>query len=100
NCKSTIAYLCFIHLFQCKMKNLIIASTSTLYGGNYLEYLLPELSILFKNCKTILFIPFARPSGISHEEYTLKVASVFNKIKKEVKGIHEFENPITAITNA
>jgi dipeptidase E len=82
------------------MKNIIIASTSTLHGGDYLEYLLPELKVHFQTCKTILFIPFARPSGISHEEYTTKVALAFAKINKEVKGIHEFENPEMAIKNA
>jgi dipeptidase E len=81
-------------------KNIIIASTSTLHGGDYLAYLLPELAIHFENCKTILFIPFARPSGISHEEYTEKVAISFAKINKEVKGIHEFEDFATAISNA
>jgi len=82
------------------MKNIIIASTSTLHGGQYLEYLLPELSIHFKNCKTILFIPYARPSGISHEEYTGKAAAAFSKINISVKGIHEFKDPIAAIENA
>jgi dipeptidase E len=82
------------------MKNLIIASTSTLHGGHYLEYLLPELSVHFEHCKTILFIPFARPGGISHEEYTANVASAFAKINKEVKGIHEFEDFSKAISNA
>lgn len=82
------------------MKNLIIASTSTLHGGDYLDYILPELKMHFGNCKTVLFIPFARPSGISHEEYTMKVADAFSKISIQVKGIHEFENPITAIENA
>lgn len=82
------------------MKKLIIASTSTLHGGHYLEYLLPELSVHFEHCKTILFIPFARPGGISHEEYTANVASAFAKINKEVKGIHEFEDFSKAISNA
>lgn len=82
------------------MKNIIIASTSTLHGGDYLEYLLPELSVHFEHCKTILFIPFARPGGISHEEYTAKVTLAFAKINKEVKGIHEFEDFSKAITNA
>lgn len=81
-------------------KRIIIASTSTLHEGQYLEYLLPELRTHFENCKTILFIPFARPGGISHEEYTEKVASAFAKINKKVKGIHEFENPSKAITVA
>ncbi len=82
------------------MKNLIIASTSTLHGGSYLEYLLPELSLHFKNCSNLLFIPYARPSGISHEDYTKKVSDTFATINIRVKGIHEFENPIEAINNA
>jgi dipeptidase E len=82
------------------MKNIIIASTSTLHESGYLEYLLPELSIHFKNCKTILFIPYARPSGISHQEYTAKAAVAFAKIGIAVKGIHEFEDATEAIKNA
>lgn len=82
------------------MKNIIIASTSTLHGGDYLDYLLPELKLHFANCKTILFIPFARPSGITHEEYTAKVASAFAKIGKDVKGVHEFDDYSAAIKNA
>lgn len=83
-----------------KMKNCIIASTSTLYGGDYLDYILPELSEHFKNCKTILFIPYAQPSGISYEEYTNKVAAAFANINITVKGIHEFESPKAAIEQA
>jgi dipeptidase E len=56
------------------MKKLLIASTSTLHGSGYLEYLLPELTNHFKNCKTIVFIPYARPGGLSHEDYTKKSA--------------------------
>jgi len=82
------------------MKNLIIASTSTLHAGDYLEYLLPELSIHFKDCKTLVFVPFARPGGISHDDYTAKVATAFNTIGIAVKGVHEFENPVKAIQNA
>jgi dipeptidase E len=81
-------------------KKIIIASTSKLHGGDYLDYLLPELKIHFEDCKSILFIPFARPGGISHEDYTAKVALAFAKIGKEVKGIHEFDDCPTAIKNA
>lgn len=81
------------------MKNLIIASTSTLHNGAYLEYLLPELASHFEKCETIIFIPYARPGGISHDEYTEKVQIAFAKINKKVKGLHEFENPIEAINN-
>ena len=82
------------------MKKCLIASTSTLYNGDYLDYLLPELAIHFKSCQSILFIPYARPSGISHEDYSGKVRVAFAKINKVVKGIHEFENPLQAIQEA
>lgn len=82
------------------MKNILIASTSTLHNGSYLDYLLPELQVFFTNCNEILFIPYARPSGITHNEYTMKVSDAFAKINISVKGIHEFENPVTALENA
>ena len=81
-------------------KKIILASTSTLYNGDYLAYLLPILKVHFDSCKTLLFIPYARPSGISHDEYTKKVASAFAKIDISVLGLHEFDNPIEAIQKA
>ncbi|SHI76110.1 dipeptidase PepE [Flavobacterium terrae] len=82
------------------MKKVLLASTSTLYGGGYLEYLLPTLKKHFENVNTLLFIPYARPSGISHEEYTMKVGEAFSKININVRGLHEFENPEKAIQEA
>jgi dipeptidase E len=83
-----------------KMRKCIIASTSTLHGGTYLEYLLTDLQLHFDTCTTILFIPYARPNGISHDDYTSKVAAAFAKINLTVKGIHEFEDPKRAIEEA
>ncbi|MEL0645663.1 dipeptidase PepE [Olleya sp. Ti.3.14] len=82
------------------MKQLIIASTSTLHSGQYLDYLLDDLKIHFKNINDIVFIPYARPSGITHDEYTKKAAKAFSKIGITVKGLHKFKNPVEAITNA
>ena len=82
------------------MKNILIASTSTLANENYLEYLLPELQLHFQNCNTILFIPYARPGGISHEDYTTMVRLAFAKINKKVIGIHEFEDATLAVKKA
>lgn len=79
---------------------ILLASTSTLHGGEYLDYLLPTLKNHFTGCKTILFIPFARPSGISHEEYSKKVSVAFAKINIQVIGLHEFEDKKDAIQNA
>lgn len=83
-----------------KMRKCIIASTSTLHDGAYLEYLLADLKHHFATCESILFIPYARPSGITHDEYTLKVAQAFAKIDVQVRGIHEFEDPKKAIQEA
>jgi len=83
-----------------KMQNIIIASTSTIHGSGFLEYLLDDLKLHFKDSNTILFIPYARPSGISHEVYTKKVKDVFLKIGKTINGLHEFDDPIKAIKEA
>lgn len=80
--------------------NVFLASTSTLFGGNYLEYLTEEIKELYKGIDEILFIPFARPSGISHEDYTAKASEFFAKINIKVRGLHEFEQMPEAINEA
>ncbi|HNQ27141.1 MAG TPA: dipeptidase PepE [Aquaticitalea sp.] len=82
------------------MKQLLLASTSTVHGSGYLEYLFGDLSDFFCNSATILFIPYARPSGIGHNEYTKKVAEAFEKIGKKVTGIHEHHAPLEALAKA
>ena len=62
------------------MKKLIIASTSTIHGSGYLEYLLPTLKQHFNDCSEIIFIPFARPSGITHDAYTAIAKKAFATI--------------------
>lgn len=80
--------------------NIILASTSTLFGGTYLDYLKEEIISLFYGIDEIIFIPFARPGGISHQEYTAKAKSFFSSIGIAVRGLHEFENPTLAINQA
>ena len=67
---------------QQSMKKLLLASTSTVYGGTYLSYLRDELSnFFFQETNEILFVPYARPSGISHDEYT-QIAAIFQQLDK------------------
>ena len=66
------------------MKKMIIASTSTIHCEEFLEYLLKEIKNLFVGCKNILFIPFARPSGLTHLTYTKKVQDQFKKVNLSV----------------
>lgn len=82
------------------MINCVLASTSTIYGGTYLDYLFESLIDLFKDTNEIIFIPYAQPSGISYEEYTGIAEIAFHKIGKQLRGIHTFENPAEAVQNA
>jgi len=82
------------------MKKLIIASTSTIHGSEYLEYLLPELKAFFAGVDELLFIPYARPGGISYDNYTKRASTVFSMIEIRVKGIHEFDDVQEAVENA
>ncbi|MGB5944252.1 MAG: dipeptidase PepE [Leeuwenhoekiella sp.] len=82
------------------MKNLILGSTSTVYATGYLEHLKDTISIHFKEAKEIVFIPFARPGGRSHDSYTEHARPFFNELGIYLKGIHEFEDPAAALQKA
>lgn len=82
------------------MKRILIASTSTIYGGSYLEYLLPALRDHFGSVTSLLFIPYARPGGISHDAYTENVRQALKNLPFSVCGIHEGEDARSAIESA
>ncbi len=82
------------------MKNCIIASTSTVYGSGYLEYLQPELKLFFQNTTKLIFIPYAQPSGITCDQYTQQVQKAFDFLNIEVIGIHTLSNPQEALLQA
>ena len=81
-------------------KKLLIVSTSTIHGKPYLEYLFDEIRDFFNEVSEIIFIPYARPSGMTYDEYTTAVREKFEMIGIKVKGIHEFSEPVKAIENA
>lgn len=80
--------------------NVLLASTSTLFGGKYLEYITDEIKELYNGINEIVFIPFARPGGISHDDYTEKAKAFFAEINIKIKGLHEFDDQIAAVNNA
>jgi len=82
------------------MQKILLASTSTLFGQTYLEYLMEELQTFFADKSTITFIPYARPGGISHDAYTQLVQTAFSKINKTVVGLHTFKDPLEGIEAA
>lgn len=73
-------------------ERLLLLSTSTLHGGDYLDYANEVVANHFDGIKDIVFIPYARPSLISYDEYTYKVRSFFGKLNINVTGIHEVDD--------
>lgn len=82
------------------MKKMLIASTSTLYQGAYLEYLTRDLEMFFKGIDEIIFIPYARPGGISHDHYTANAKQAFERLHIDVVGLHTFDDPVSALKKA
>lgn len=82
------------------MKKLLIVSTSTIHGSGYLEYLTEEMVDFFSGINEIVFIPYARPSGMTHDDYTTAARTKFAALDIKVKGLHEFDNPREAIRAA
>lgn len=80
-------------------RKLLIASTSTVFGKPYLEYLKDEIILHFLGSNSILFIPYARPGGITYDQYTQNARKFFAANGKKIKGIHE-EDPQTALSEA
>lgn len=76
---------------------ILIASTSTVHGKAYLEYATDLVIEHFEGVAKILFIPFARPGGISHDEYTSIASNYFSQMEIEVKGAHEFNSCESAV---
>ncbi len=48
----------------------------------------------------MLFVPYARPSGLTYDEYTNVAKKGFAKINIDVTGIHKFNDPVVAVKNA
>ena len=69
-------------------------------GVLILSYLQDELIDFFTGIDEILFVPYARPSGITHDEYTQIAQQFFNRVGKSIVGLHTFADPKKAIRQA
>jgi dipeptidase E len=79
---------------------LLLCSSSTVHPLVYLEYCKEDIADFFQGTSNIIFIPYARPGGISHEEYTSIAKGGFKNAGLEIRGINEFDDPKEAIKNA
>ena len=78
-------------------RKLLLVSNSTLYGSGYLDHCADEIKKLFSETKNVIFIPYARPGGITHDDYTKIARDRFNKMGYNLTGIQEHNDPIDAL---
>jgi len=78
-------------------KHLLLVSTSTVHGSPYLSYIMADVVRFFSGTKNLLFVPYARPGGISLEEYSDTASQAFGDAGLSIKGIQEWDTPQKAI---
>jgi len=81
-------------------RQLLLASSSNCHPYAYLDHCETEVCRLFADVTQVLFVPFARPSGKSHDEYHSVAKERFHRMGLDLKGVHEFADPVAAITAA
>lgn len=81
-------------------RNLLLISNSTLHGSGYLDHCADEIKKFLGNKKTILFVPYARPGGMTHDEYTDAAKERFEQLGITLTGVHKYSDPKEAVKNA
>jgi dipeptidase E len=82
------------------MRKILLMSNSTMHGGAYLEWPRRWVEEHLAGVNEVLFIPYARPSGISHDEYTELTRAALAPIGCKVGGIHTCDDPVAAVAQA
>ncbi|MBS3099173.1 dipeptidase PepE [Candidatus Pacearchaeota archaeon] len=81
-------------------RSLLLISNSKLFGSGYLDHCESAIRDILRERKEVLFVPYARPSGITHDEYTAKARERFERMGFSLGGIHEQDNPAAAVEGA
>jgi dipeptidase E len=79
---------------------LLLVSSSRCDPHDYLDHCAVEIQELFGGVGEVLFVPYARPAGHTHEQYTAVAKDRFAKMGLGLRGIHEFVGPLTAVVAA
>jgi dipeptidase E len=78
--------------------NLLLISNSTLHGSGYLDHCADEIKdFLGTERKKVAFVPYARPGGITHDEYTAKARERFQQMGYKLKSVHEVIDPVKLV---
>lgn len=81
-------------------KQLLLASSSRCHPHNYLDHCQAEMRQLFSGVSEVLFVPYARPVGQTHQQYTAIARQRFESLGFSISGIHEFPDPQAAVLGA
>lgn len=76
---------------------ILLLSTSTVYGGSYLDYAEEEVRDFFGDVRRLIFVPFALHD---HATYAAKVREAMEPFGLEVQSLHEAEDAGAAINEA
>jgi dipeptidase E len=82
------------------LRDILLLSTSTVHGSRFLEYAESEIRAFLADRTEVLFVPFARPGGITHDAYTEVARGRFADNGVQVAGLHEFADPLAAVEEA
>jgi dipeptidase E len=81
------------------MRDILLLSTSTVHGTRFLDYAESDIQAFFSG-RSVLFVPLARPGGVSHEAYTELAKGRFEEMGLGLAGLDEFEDPVRAVQEA
>lgn len=81
--------------------NLLLASTSTIHGKPYLSYYKEAWTAHFtEGSGPVLFVPYARPGGMSWDDYTAFATQAFEAEGIPMRGIHTYASAHEALVDA
>ncbi len=78
---------------------LLLISNSTNAGEEYLKYPVGQIRDFLNGIDEVLFVPYAAVT-FSYDDYVRKVQARMDEIGVKVRGVHEFDDPLTRIASA
>lgn len=79
------------------IRRILLLSTSTVFGGRYLDYAEAEVRNFFVGTRRILFVPFALHD---HGRYTAQVHKALTAFGLELSSLHEASDRRKAVEDA
>ena len=79
--------------------NLLLLSSSRVGETAYLDHALTMIKAKLNGVTELLFIPYAGVT-VNYDDYTAMVQNALSKIDVKVRGIHQYDDPISAISQA